>query len=243
MKLLSDRGSGTPLVLVCALMCDEELFAGQADRLSRRRRRVMIFQSEGEESLRDAAVELLSMVGALGLRSVDLGGLSMGGAIALEAVSRCPSAVRRLLLMGTRHTADDEDGRAARRETIRQLEEGRMEQVLEGFLPSLLSEQSRRDHGERVRTMFRRLGPALYARQLRTLLTRRDQSGTLAAFQGPLLCLTGAQDSLTPLDLQRRMAALAPRGQWGVIPGNVGHLSSLEAPQAVLREIEVFLTD
>lgn len=242
MKLLSDRGSGAPLALVCALMCDEELFAGQADRLARRRR-VMIFQSEGEASLRDAAAELLSMLGALGLRRADIGGLSLGGAVALEAAARCPSAVKRLLLLGTRHLADEEPARETRRQMIRELEEGRMEQVVEAFLPRLLSEQSLRDQGERVRAMFRRLGPALFARQLHTLLSRRDLSQTLSSYPGPVLCLSGAQDLLSPPELQRAMAALAPAGRWSVLPGNVGHLSPLESPAALLAEMEAFLGD
>lgn len=242
MKLLSDRGSGSPLALVCALMCDEELFTGQADRLARRRR-VLIFQSEGEASLRDSAAELLSMLGALGLRRVDVGGLSLGGAIALEAAARCPSAIKRLLLMGTRHLADEEPARQARREMIRALNEGKMEQVVEAFLPRLLSQQSLRDHGDRVRAMFRRLGPALFAKQLNTLLSRRDLSEALQGYSGPVLCITGAHDLLTPPELQAAMAAQSPTARWAVIPGNVGHLSPLEAPAAMLKEMESFLDE
>ena len=240
MKLLVDHGTGSPLVLVCALMCDEELFAGQADRLSRRRR-VMIFQSEGEASLREAAVELLAMLGSLGLRRFDLGGLSMGGNIAQEMVARCPSAVKRLLLMDTRFRADAPEARAGRQEMIHRLEEGRLEQVMDGFLPRLLCEQSQRDHGLRVRAMFRRLGAGLFVRQLRMLLTREDRGETLRTFSGPALCLCGALDALTPPDLHREMAALMPNASFVVVPGNCGHLASLEAPRAVCEAVEAFL--
>jgi len=240
MKLLCDRGGGPVLGLVCPLMGDEEVFAGQVDRLARRRR-VLVFQSEGEDSLRDAAAELLSMLGSLGIRRFDLGGLSLGGAVALEAADRAPGAVRSLLLLGARHTADEPAAREARKAMIRALEEGRMEAVLEEFLPKLVSAQNLQDQGDRVRAMFRRLGPGLFARQLATLLTRRDMTETLIAYTGPVLCLAGAQDVLTPPETQRTMAGLAPHGQWGIVPGNTGHLCSLEAPAAVLGELEAFL--
>jgi pimeloyl-ACP methyl ester carboxylesterase len=240
MKLLSDHGTGSPLVLVCALMCDEELYAGQADRLARGRR-VMIFQSEGEESLRDAAAELLAMLGSLGLRRFDLGGLSMGGNIAQEAAARQPSAVKRLLLLDTRFNADGEEARAGRLEMVRRLEEGRLEQVMDEFLPRLLCPQGLRDHGERVRAMFRRLGSGLFVKQLRMLLTRRDHRETLRSFAGPALLLCGARDELTPPALHQEMAALLRDVRLVVVPGNVGHLATLEAPRAVAEAMEDFL--
>jgi pimeloyl-ACP methyl ester carboxylesterase len=240
MKLLSDRGSGSPLALVCALMCDEELFAGQADRLARRRR-VMIFQSEGEDSIRDAASELLAMLGSLGLRRFDLGGLSMGAAIAMAGAARCPSAVKRLVLMGARHGADTQEGRVARQEMIHRLEEGRLEEVMDGFLPRMLSPQSLEDMGDTVRHMFRRLGAGLFVRQLRMLLTREDMAETLRAFEGRALVLCGAQDQLTPPDLHMAMAGLMEAAQLVVVPGNCGHLASLESPRAVADALEDFL--
>lgn len=240
MKLCADRGTGAPLVLVCALMCDEELFATQLEGL-KRQRRVMIFQSEGEASLSDAAAELVSMLGTLGLRRVDLGGLSMGGYIAQEVLARRPHAVRRLILMDTRAEADSEDTRAGRLESIRLLEAGAFEEVTTGLLQRLLAPQHLAELGPRVRTMFRRLGTELFIRQLRMMLSRRDTRETLRAFPGPALCLAGARDVMTPPALHREMAALLPAGQFRVVPGNVGHLSTLEAPGLVLDMLRSFL--
>jgi len=221
-------------------MCDEELFAGQADRLARRRR-VMIFQSEGEDSVRDAAAELLAMLGSLGLRRFDLGGLSMGAAIAMAGAARCPSAVKRLVLMGARHEGDTEEGRAARQQMIHSLEEGRLEEVMDTFLPRLLAEQGLRDLGDNVRHMFRRLGAGIFLRQLRMLLTREDMSETLRAFEGEALVLCGARDTITPPALHQTMAALIPASRLVIVPGNCGHLVSLESPRAVADALEDFL--
>jgi pimeloyl-ACP methyl ester carboxylesterase len=242
MKLLKDAGRGDCLALVCALGCDEELFTHQVAILSRRRR-VMVFQSEGEESLAIAASELLAMLGSLGLRQVDLGGLSLGGYVAQEALARAPSALRRLILMDTRAEADSPEARAARLDQIRRLGEGHFESVLAELLPRLLSAQSLQDHGEAVARMMRRVGPALLAAQLTMLLGRRDTREVLGLHQGPALVLCGAADALTPVAGHRDLAARLPKARLVVIPGNCGHLSSLEAPEAVTAALESFLGD
>lgn len=242
MKLVLDTGRGEPLALVCALGCDEELFAAQAKALSRRRR-VMVFQSEGEGTVAEAAAELLAMLASLGLRQIDLGGLSLGGYVVQEALARAPSAVRRLILLDTRAEADTPESRAAREDQIRRIDEGRFEEIVAQLLPKLLSPQGLADHGERVATMLRRVGPATFGRQLRMLLTRRDTRGTLALHKGPALVLCGAADQLTPVAVHRDLAARLGGAKLAVVPGNCGHLSSLEAPDAVTEALAEFLRD
>lgn len=242
MKLLDDIGRGEALALVCALGCDEELYAAQSRALARRRR-VMVFQSEGEGTVAEAAAELLAMLASLGLRQVDLGGLSLGGYVVQEALARAPSAVRRLILMDTRAEADPPEARAGREDQIRRIGEGRFEEVLAELLARILSPQSRQDHGERVAAMFRRVGPETLARQLRMLLTRRDTRETLPLHRGPSLVLCGAADQLTPVDVHRDLAARLGKSRLTVIPGNCGHLSSLEAPGAVTEALVEFLQD
>jgi pimeloyl-ACP methyl ester carboxylesterase len=54
----------------------------------------------------------------------------------------------------------------------------------------------------------------------------------LAAYQGEVMILCGLLDELTPPERSREMAALAARADLQLLP-EIGHLSSLEAPQAV----------
>ncbi len=242
MELIEDRGQGDPLVLVCALMCDGDLFRHQLEHLSRRRR-VLVALSAGTSSLRNAASKLHDRLVFRGLRGYDLGGLSMGGSIAQELLALHPAAVRRLVLMDTRCEADSEEARRARRAMIEELRQGRMDRLVEEFLPRLLAPQSLADPAiaGRVRAMFRRLGAGRFITQLEQLLTRRDTSAALRAFEGRALCLCGAQDLLTPPASHRRMAGLLPRGRFLVLPGNCGHLSAIEAPEAVTAALAEFL--
>jgi pimeloyl-ACP methyl ester carboxylesterase len=56
----------------------------------------------------------------------------------------------------------------------------------------------------------------------------------------PALVLCGSLDTLTPPDISREMAALAPQADLVILDG-VGHLSTMEAPDAVTAHLNGFL--
>jgi pimeloyl-ACP methyl ester carboxylesterase len=55
----------------------------------------------------------------------------------------------------------------------------------------------------------------------------------------PSLCLAGAEDVGTPLDLVRSLAALLPEASFHIIP-HAGHLPCVEQPDIVARHILAF---
>ena len=57
---------------------------------------------------------------------------------------------------------------------------------------------------------------------------RPDGRAALAAFQGPLLLVSGASDRLCPRLWQQAMRVAQPRAQWLELP-RVGHFVPLEA--------------
>jgi pimeloyl-ACP methyl ester carboxylesterase len=66
---------------------------------------------------------------------------------------------------------------------------------------------------------------------------RRAQRDTLASVAAPVLVLWGNMDVLTPPHLSIEMAGLAPQAELCLLNG-IGHLSSIEAPEAVTNAIE-----
>jgi pimeloyl-ACP methyl ester carboxylesterase len=80
--------------------------------------------------------------------------------------------------------------------------------------------------------MAQDVGRDVFISQQTAILNRRDQSDTLAAYQGEVTILCGFLDELTPPERSREMAALAARADLQFLP-KIGHLSSLEAPRAV----------
>ena len=85
---------------------------------------------------------------------------------------------------------------------------------------------------DNILAMASDIGRAGFVRQQTAILGRRDQKDTLAGFNAPVLVLCGTSDVLTPPKFSKEMADLAPNSTLTLLDG-IGHLSSLEAPEAV----------
>jgi pimeloyl-ACP methyl ester carboxylesterase len=86
------------------------------------------------------------------------------------------------------------------------------------------------------------LGPEVFARQSRALRDRADRQAALAAFRGPALILTGAEDMLCPRDRHDLMHALMPQSRLVVIAG-AGHLPPLEKPDETTAALRRWLEE
>lgn len=173
-----------------------------------------------------------------------LGGLSMGGYVCFEFLrrhrARFHGRLRGLVLCDTRATADDEAGRAKRREAIEAIRRGGIEAALGAMLPKLLSPRSSGTSAEALcREMILATPPETACADLAGMAARRDGFEVLAAFDRPVLILCGDDDVLTPAADAEAMAAAcgnAPFVRLLTVPG-AGHMAPLEQPAAVASAI------
>ena len=84
------------------------------------------------------------------------------------------------------------------------------------------------------------VGRENFVLQQHAILGRQDQSDTLRSLDVPVLVVGGSLDTLTPPERSEEIAALAPASQLLILEG-VGHLSTLEAPQAVTEALNGFI--
>src|SRR4051794_10523705 len=78
---------------------------------------------EGIYTMDDMAGDVVELLDALGIREpVLLGGLSMGGYVALALIALYPERVRGLMLMDTRASADSPDAARSREELAAKVE-------------------------------------------------------------------------------------------------------------------------
>jgi len=216
----------TPLVLLPGMMCDARLFGPQIEALSGRWP-LMTFPLVGSDSMTGLAAAVL----AVAPPRFALAGLSMGGILAMEVLRQAPDRVERLALLDTNPLAEATNVAEARARQVAQVRAGGLAAVMQReMLPRYLAEGS----GNRAilnlcLDMALALGPGVFAAQSRALATRPDQTATLAAFRGPALVLTGAQDQLCPRERHDLMAGLIP-GAKLVLVANAGHLPTLECP-------------
>jgi 3-oxoadipate enol-lactonase len=147
-----ERGTGVPVVLLHGFPFDHSLWREQTATLAASHRVITPdLRGFGASSVIDepATMELMAqdvaaLLDELKLERVVLGGLSMGGYVALAFYRLCPRRVRALVLADTRPQADTDEARANRETTAqRALAEG-MHTIADAMLPKLLAPNDRR---------------------------------------------------------------------------------------------------
>jgi 3-oxoadipate enol-lactonase len=246
-----DEGRGTPIVLLHGFPFDRSMWGEQARDLGATCRVVAPdLRGQGQTTLGDAAATMLEMaedvaalLDHLNLRSVVLGGLSMGGYVAFEFLRRFPERVRALVLADTRPQADTDEARRTREETAQRILKEGMRPAVETMLPKLLSagtRESRPEVVERVRAMMLGTSPEGAAAALRGMAVRQDQTALLSLLDVPTLIVVGGEDSITPPSDAEAMGAKIKGSRIAVIEG-AGHLSNVERPAEFNRALGEFL--
>jgi pimeloyl-ACP methyl ester carboxylesterase len=194
----------------------------------------------GMDEMADAALEVAD---ALGGGRVVLGGLSMGGYVALAAARRHRARLAGLLLFDTRAEADTPEGAEGRRTTAtRVLAEG-IDFFVERSRPLWFTPETlagRPAVVAAVDAMAARASRQGVAAALRGMAARPDTRPHLATLRVPTLVVCGRQDPITPPESMRAMAAAIPGAVFAEVPG--AHFSPVEHPAEVAAEVAAFLT-
>ena len=224
-------------VFIPGLVCTADLFAAQCAGLAH-----PVAPLIADTLGRDSLAEMASAALALAEGPLVPIGLSMGGYVALEMARQAPDRLAGLALLNTAYGTDSPDRRAQRLTTIDMAKSDRFRGVTRHLLKSFLSPAAMADDAlvARVITMAETVGRENFILQQQAILNRRDQSDTLRRLAVPTLVLCGSLDTLTPPDISREMAALAPQAEL-VILDDVGHLSTMEAPDDVTAHLNGFL--
>jgi pimeloyl-ACP methyl ester carboxylesterase len=221
-------------LLLPGLLCDRAIWASQLQALGDSLH--CIVPDYGElDSLPAMAERVLALAPA---RFV-LVGHSMGGRVALEVMRAAGARVRALALLDTGYEAPAAgpaaDAEARQRQGLLRiaLAEG-MRAMGSVWLRGMVHPRRLTDAGlvESILAMVERCSPAVFAAQIRALLSRPDATGVLRSIRCPALVLCGRQDSRSPLVRHEAMAALIRGAQLAVIE-ECGHMSPMEQPAGV----------
>jgi pimeloyl-ACP methyl ester carboxylesterase len=250
--LAFDRmGDGPPLVLLHAFPFDRVVWATQralADRFTLLLPDLPGFghspaPADGwtVDSAADLLADWLTGVGVIG--PVALGGLSMGGYVALAFARRHPDRLRALILADTRAEPDSPQARAGRDKTAERARTAGVAAVVDDMMPKLLGRHTR-EHRPEIEAEVRRIGAmqsvAGVVGGLAALRDRPDARPGLATVRVPTLVLVGADDAVTPPDAARVLADRIPGARLEVL-ADAGHLANLEAPEPFTAAVRGFL--
>jgi pimeloyl-ACP methyl ester carboxylesterase len=216
------------LLLLPGLLNDAELWRDQVTGLADVARCRVADLTRGE-SLRALAEQVLAEAEP----TFALAGFSMGGYVAQEIARIAPGRIKRLALVDTAIRADTPE-RAAQRRAVNAAasHEGAFLGVADRLMASYVdpSRLADKDLTGRIQAMTQRLGREVFLRQ--NGLAREDGAAALRALRCPIVIICGEHDAITPLAGQHEMARAIGCTHMVVIP-NAGHMTPMEAPQAV----------
>lgn len=245
-------GAGPVLVLVHAFPLDRSMWRQQVAALADRYRviapDVFGFGESGlpaggwtVDSMADALAKALDGIGIT--EPVAIGGLSMGGYVAMAFARRRPDRLRGLILADTRAEADTSEGKANRDKMIALTREKGPAAVFEQMLPKMLTDRTRAERPALVAKAQRiaaAQSPDGVAAALAAMRDRPDAADGLSAVRVPTLVLVGDEDAITPPEAARTIAGLVPGARLETIP-SAAHLSNMEAPDEFTRLTRSFL--
>jgi 3-oxoadipate enol-lactonase len=250
---LVDEGSGTAVVLVHGFPFDASAWRDDARALASEMRIVApSMRGFGGTPLADPpsitidgmADDVAAILDALGLTApIVIGGLSMGGYVALAFARRFPHRVRALVLADTRADADTDEARANRDAGIEKVRGGDLAGFVDGLVPKILSEKTRIDRPEvfaRIRGLMMTASPAAVVEMLRALRDRPDARPSLSTISQRALVLVGEHDALMPPAIAQVLRDGLRNAELRTIP-EAGHISNLENPAAFRAELSAFV--
>ena len=223
-----------PLVLVPALSCNAALYAPQWPALADGRP-ILVADHARDDTLSAVVKRLL----AAAPPRFALGGLSMGGYVAFEVLRQAPERVTRLALLDTSAKPATPETNAPREQMIALADKGAFDNVTTLLWQRLVAPARLIDEPLRllVRQMADEVGVDGFVRQQKAIMKRPDSRPVLSGLAIPVLVLVGQEDDITPVAEAREMAGLVgASARLAIVPG-CGHLSTLEAPEAVTTEL------
>ncbi|HRN37853.1 MAG TPA: alpha/beta fold hydrolase [Flavobacteriales bacterium] len=246
-----EAGTGLPLVLLHGFPLDHTLWFPQLESLAGVARVIAPdlrgFGRSPEASATTAmevhAQDVKQLLDRIGITRAVVGGLSMGGYVALAFAEMYPEMLQGLILCNTRAVADGEAARRRREITALKALDGGVPELSRNMVGQLISIHSAKAQpglGRLVEAMLIRQSASAWAASSRGMAIRPDRTPLLAKLQVPALVITGSRDTLILPAESEAMAAKLPHAELVVIP-DVGHLSNLEAPSAFNAAVRKFL--
>lgn len=245
---------GTPVILIHGHPFNRTIWAPQTAALTTAGYRVITPDLrgygrspviEGKTPLADFADDLAALLDGLGIEQAVVGGVSMGGQIAMEMRLRHPGLVRALVLSDTSAPPETEEGKTFRRELAERLLAEGMKPYTDEVIDKMLAPYNVTGMPEaaaRVTAMMYATDPRGAAAALRGRAERPDYRPVLAGLPADVPCLivVGRDDVYTPVAEAESLHALAAHSVLAVVE-RAGHLPGVEQPEAFNRALLEFL--
>lgn len=248
-----EAGDGQPVVLLHPFPLNRTVWSSQRNFLSKKYRIITPdlrgFGDSGLDgeisAMETFADDVAALMDDLRIGRFILGGLSLGGYIALAFYKRYPERVRGLILANTKALPDDDMARRGRSEMAKLAIREGAGAVGKAMLTKLFGETTFRLKPHVPIDTWRKMeknSPRGLAAALRGMALRPDSTDLLPKITCPVLVIAGDEDKLVPASVAKKMADALYDVNYEVIEG-AAHLSNLEQPEEFNRLMKDFLED
>lgn len=244
-------GSGPPVVLVHGFVGDGHSTWGQQIEALSDEFTVVAWDAPGAGRSADPpawfriehfADCFTAFVRALGFEAAHLVGLSFGGILVVSAAARESGVARSLALVGAYagwRGSLGPDEATARLEKCLRLSEVTAEEFEQAMVPSMFSATAASPAVTEFVASVRRFRPPGF-RVMSRASAEADLRAFLPEIRVPTLLVYGDHDARASLEVAEGLRSSIPASRLVILPG-VGHVSPVEAPESVSRELRGFL--
>ena len=196
-------------------------------------------QLDGSLSFESLAASLEAMLDAAKVEQAVLVGHSMGGMVALQAWTRCPSRFAGLVIVASSPAFGQQDGDFQKKFVAQRLAlldaSQSMVQVADRLIPSLVGPHALSEGAGLAQypaglalahACMSAVPPKTYRASMHALV-KFEQRAALPTILVPTLCLAGEHDKTAPPEVLRRMAQKIEGAEYECLSG-VGHLMCFE---------------
>jgi 3-oxoadipate enol-lactonase len=246
----TERGQGDLLVLLHGFPLDGRIWDDQLAELSKSYRVIVpdlrgFGKSACDESFTIASLadDVHALLVQLGALPCVLGGLSMGGYVALAYHRKYAATLKGLIFVDTRASADNSEGKAGRDKMVLLVRQSGATAVADQMISKMLTPVTiahRPEIHDKVREIMEACPPVTIAHACIAMRDREDYTCDLPSIAEKSLVIVGDADPIIPMDTALAMAKAIPESKLAVIKG-AAHLSTMEQPGEVNRVMKEFL--
>lgn len=228
-----------PLVLLSGMLGTAGLWDGLAERIGD-----LVLPWPTRIDLDDSIAEMADSVLAAAPATFLLGGHSLGGIVALEALRRAPDRVRGLLLISSSGRAPTPSQLREWSTSLARVDAGEFDQIAHELARATVA-PARRSNDALIaenEAMAHAVGAEGVRRQLIAQGTRVQELDVLDTLDLPVLVVAGTVDEVCLPALQLELSTRARRGRMVSLEG-CGHTAPLEDPVALSAAVRAWLRD
>lgn len=194
-------------------------------------------------SIEQFADDLDAFMDHMQINQAAICGLSMGGYIALRAITKYPERFQKIILCDTQCIADTAEAKEKRMNSIRQIEKDGLVNFAEGFVKNIFTEASQQSGlpaVSMIRSTILQTEPSSVTGTLKALAEREETCSVLPDINIPALIICGSADKVTPVT-QAEYLNKNIKGSVLKIIEDASHVSNLEQPAVFNDTLKKFL--